>query len=128
MKVEHCSTNINVTRDIFVNVLKAPVITMMIDDELVTNGTTKSYKEGDQLELRCDAEGGVPDQIRSYTWMIGDTKLNDDSSTVTYSANRAHNDMTLRCAVDHQAFDNDIYNNKFITPILVRNISVLFGN
>ena len=62
MKVERCSTNINVTRDISVNVLKAPAITMRIDNKSVTDGTTKSYKAGDQLKLKCEAEGGVPDE------------------------------------------------------------------
>ena len=67
MKFGHCSTNIKSTRDIKVIVLKAPSITMTIDSEPVTDGATKSYEEGAQLELRCEAEGGVPDEIRSYT-------------------------------------------------------------
>ena len=125
MKVEHCSTNINSTRDISVNVLKAPVITMMVDSEPVTDGTTKSYEEGAQLELGCKAEGGVPDEIRSYTWKIGDTTLNDNSSIVNFTANRTHNNMKLRCDVDHRAFDKDIYNNTFVTPTSVRKILVI---
>ena len=56
MTVGHCSTNINGTRDIYVNVLKAPTITMMKDSE--PDGATKSDEEGVQLELRCGAEGG----------------------------------------------------------------------
>ena len=125
IKVEHCSTNINSTRDLSVNVLKAPVITMMIDNEPVTDGTTKSYEEGAKLELECKAEGGLPDEIRSYTWKIGDTTLNDNSSIVNFTANRTHNNMKLRCNVDHRAFDNDIYNNTFVTPTSVRKILII---
>ena len=125
MKVEHCSTNINSTRDISVNVLKAPVITMMVDSEPVTDGTTKSYEEGAQLELGCKAEGGVPDEIRSYTWKIGETTLNNNSSIINFTANRTHNNMKLRCDVDHRAFDNDIYNNTFVTPTSVRKILII---
>ena len=91
MEVGHCSTNINDTRDIYVNVLKAPAITLTIDGEPVTDGATKSYEEGAQLELRCGAEGGVPDEIRSYTWMIGDTILESNSATMSYTASRADN-------------------------------------
>ena len=125
MKVGHCSTNINGTRDIKVIVLKAPSITMTIDSEPVTDGATKSYEEGAQLELRCGAEGGVPDEIRSYTWMIGDTTLESNSATMSYTVSRADNKMILRCTVDHRAFDNNIYNTTFITPVSVRNILII---
>ena len=82
MKVGHCSTNINGTRDIYVNVLKAPTITMMKDSE--PDGATKSDEEGVQLELRCGAEGGVPDEIRSYTyWMKCNTILLENNSAIT---------------------------------------------
>ena len=125
MKFGHCSTNIKSTRDIKVIVLKAPSITMTIDSEPVTDGATKSYEEGAQLELRCGAEGGVPDEIRSYTWRIGNTILESNSATMSYTASRTHNNMVLRCAVDHRAFDNDIYNTTFIRPVSVRNILIL---
>ena len=125
MKDGHCPKNIKTTRDIYVNVLKAPAITMTIDSEPVTDGATKSYEEGAQLELRCEAEGGVPDEIRSYTWMIGDTTLESSSATMSYTASRADNNMMLRCAVDHRAFDNDIYNTTFFTPVSVRNILII---
>ena len=125
MKFGHCSTNINGTRDIYVNVLKAPAITLTIDGEPVADGATKSYEEGVQLELRCGAEGGVPDEIRSYTWMIGDTTLESNSATMSYTASRADNNMMLRCTVDHRAFDNNIYNTTFITPVSVRNILII---
>ena len=44
-------------RGIYVNVLKPSTITMMEDSEPVTDGATKSYEDGAQLELRCGAEG-----------------------------------------------------------------------
>merc|ERR1712150_314612 len=113
------STNINGTRDVYVNVLKAPAITLTIDGEPVADGATKSYEEGVQLELRCGAEGGVPDEIRSYTWRIGDTTFESNSATMSYTASRADNNMMLICAVDHRALDDNIYNTTFITPVSV---------
>ena len=97
-------------KNITVNVLKAPAIQMRIDGESVTDSESVSYEESAQLKLRCEADSGVPDEIRSYTWSIGDTTLNDNSSIINFTANRRHH-MALRCSVDHQAFDIYINNN-----------------
>ena len=62
MKVKH-----SVKKNITVNVLKAPAIQMRIDGESVTDSESVSYEESAQLKLRCEADSGVPDEIRSYT-------------------------------------------------------------
>lgn len=108
-----CSTYIDGIRTVSIKVLKAPNITMRIRDQVMRSGEKGSFKEGTLLELRCNA--GVSD-VRSYTWWIGDERLNYNSSSVPYSAKSEHNTKILKCSVDHRAFDNDIYNNKFITP------------
>ena len=67
MKAQLCSTDIEGTRTTTINALKAPIISMRINNQVMTNGTQESFKEGDQLELRCNADGGVPRGVRSYT-------------------------------------------------------------
>ena len=117
MKIGHCSTELVGTRNTTFNVVKVPTITMGI------NNTEKSYKEGTQLKLTCNAAGGVPN-VRSYSWWIGSEKLNYTSRAIEYSANRTHNNMNLRCEVDHRAFDSDIYNNKFLKHAPVKLIPI----
>ena len=116
MKAHLCSADIEGTRTTSINVLTAPTITMRINNHGMKNGGKGSFEEGDQLKLRCDANGGVPKDVRNYTWTRGGEKLGDNSAEIEYTAKRSHNNMDLRCSVDHRAFDDDIYNNTFIKP------------
>ena len=123
MTAQHCDTDIDGTRKVSINVVRAPTITMRIN-QVKTNGERES-KEGDQLKLRCDANGGVP-AVRNYTWTIGGEMLGNNSAEIEYTANRSHNNMDLRCSVDHRAFDDDIYKNIFIKPDMVKLILFSF--